>query len=70
MCAFCPTICTACTSPILCTSCYEGYYLKGNTCTLCEYPCLTCATNTFCYTCYDDVSTRFPAPECSCDNRV
>lgn len=70
MCAFCPSSCISCTSPTVCTSCYPGYYLKGNICTPCVYPCLTCATTVFCYTCYDDVSTRYPAPDCSCNTRV
>lgn len=31
---------------------------------------MTCATNKFCYTCYDNVSTRYPAPDCNCNSRV
>jgi len=56
LCVSCPQVCTACSSPTLCSSCLDpnastpqctcnpGYYaIAGGKCSLCDSSCLTCS---------------------------
>lgn len=56
MCIACQNPCFDCagTDATLCTSCFSGYYINGNTCTGCSIAsCLACTSSTTCSHCVD-----------------
>lgn len=53
-CDKCSTPCKECSgSATSCTSCYDGYYKSGTTCTTCQSPCKTCTAASTCKSCID-----------------
>jgi len=56
-CIQCPQNCASCTYTSICTACFTGYYLTGDSpivcAPICQYPCATCSyTNpNFCFSC-------------------
>lgn len=44
-CKQCPSECSVCTDSGSCTSCKDGFFLVGSSCTVCDSTCATCFGN-------------------------
>ncbi|KAM3133418.1 hypothetical protein pb186bvf_014422 [Paramecium bursaria] len=66
-CAQCPQYCQKCSENLICSICYDGYFLEFNLCVQCSNLCKTCKLYNQCTTCkYLDLNGK-----CAyCDDRI